>query len=86
MKRSLFATVLVMSAFLACVSAQAPGRGQGGARPNIFAPAATANGPLADVMNYVVKACNDGDADARRAREMSRLVVVDDLQQRLRTR
>jgi ketosteroid isomerase-like protein len=61
MKRFIFVMVLVMSALLASVSAQGPARGQGGARPNIFAPAATANGPIADVMNGVVKAFNNRD-------------------------
>jgi ketosteroid isomerase-like protein len=61
MKRFIFVMVLVMSALLASVSAQGPARGQGGARPNIFAPAATANGPIADVMNGVVKAFNSRD-------------------------
>jgi ketosteroid isomerase-like protein len=64
MKRSIFVTVLVMSAFLASVSAQAPARGQAGARPNIFAPAATANGPIADLINSVVKAFNNRDTAA----------------------
>jgi ketosteroid isomerase-like protein len=62
MKRSIFVVVLVMAASLATVSAQAPARGQGGARPNIFAPAATANGPIADVMNSIVTAFNNRDA------------------------
>ena len=62
MKRSIFVVVLVMVALLATVSAQAPARGQGGARPNIFAPAATANGPIADVMNSIVTAFNNRDS------------------------
>jgi ketosteroid isomerase-like protein len=62
MKRSIFVVVLVMVASLATVSAQAPARGQGGARPNIFAPAATANGPIADVMNSIVTAFNNRDS------------------------
>ena len=61
MKRSIFFVVLVMVAMLATVSAQAPARGQGGARPNIFAPAASATGPLAEVMNSVVTAFNKRD-------------------------
>src|SRR5436190_2040847 len=61
MKRLTFVTLLAMSALLANLSAQGPARGQGGARPNIFAPAATASGPLADVMNSIVKAFNNRD-------------------------
>jgi hypothetical protein len=61
MKRSIFFVVLLVMAMLATVSAQAPARGQGGARPNIFAPAASANGPLSDVMQSVVTAFNNRD-------------------------
>ncbi len=61
MKRSIFLVVLVMVAMLATVSAQAPARGQGGARPNIFAPAASDSGPLSDVMKSVVTAFNNRD-------------------------
>jgi hypothetical protein len=61
MKRSIFLVVLAMAAVLTTVSAQAPARGQAGARPNIFAPAASATGPLADVMNSVVAAFNKRD-------------------------
>jgi ketosteroid isomerase-like protein len=61
MKRSIFLVVLAMAAVLATVSAQAPGRGQAGARPNIFAPAASASGPLSDVMKSVVTAFNNRD-------------------------
>jgi SnoaL-like domain len=61
MKRSIFLVVLLVMVTLATVSAQAPARGQGGARPNIFAPTATASGPLADVMKSVVTAFNNRD-------------------------
>jgi ketosteroid isomerase-like protein len=61
MKRSIFLGVLVVVALIATVSAQAPARVQGGARPNIFAPAATASGPLSDVMKSVVTAFNNRD-------------------------
>jgi hypothetical protein len=61
MKRSIFLVVVLVVVTLATVSAQAPARGQGGARPNIFAPAATASGPLSDVMKSVVTAFNNRD-------------------------
>jgi len=61
MKRYMFSVLLTMTALLATVSAQAPARGQGGARPNIFAPAAAATGPIADVMNTMVTAFNNRD-------------------------
>jgi len=61
MKRSIFLVVLAMATMLATVSAQAPARGQAGGRPNIFAPAASAAGPLAEVMNSVVTAFNKRD-------------------------
>src|SRR6186713_1437491 len=61
MKRYMFSVLLTMTALLATVSAQAPARGQGGARPNIFAPAAAATGPIADVMNSMVTAFNNRD-------------------------
>ena len=58
MKRSiLFASVLLMTVMTA--GAQAP-RGQGG-RPNIFAPAATATGPIADLVNSIVTNFNNRD-------------------------
>jgi hypothetical protein len=58
MKRSIFLVVLLVVVTLATVSAQAPAQGQ---RPNIFAPAATASGPLSDVMKSVVTAFNNRD-------------------------
>ena len=61
MKRSILFVVLVTVALLSTVSAQAPARAAGGARPNIFAPAATANGPIADVMKSIVTAFNSRD-------------------------
>ena len=61
MKRYILSVVLTMSALWVTVSAQAPARGQGGGRPNIFAPAATASGPIAEVMNNMVTAFNNRD-------------------------
>jgi len=58
MKRSiLFAALLMMAVMTA--NAQAP-RGQGG-RPNIFAPAAAASGPIADLVNSIVTSFNNRD-------------------------
>src|SRR5438874_10623189 len=61
MNRSILVMMLVMAMLPAMVSAQAPARGQAGARPNIFAPAATATGPISDVMNAIVTAFNKRD-------------------------
>src|SRR5215510_2748156 len=58
MKRTFLIGFLLTTVLLATVSAQAPARG---GRPNIFAPTATASGPLADMMNSVVKAFNSRD-------------------------
>src|SRR3989304_3916807 len=62
MKR-LFLVILLSTVILAgAAAAQAPAGGQGrGGRPNIFAPAATATGPIADVMNAIVTAFNARD-------------------------
>ena len=45
---------------IAAVAAQAPAGGpaRGGARPNIFAPAANATGPVADFVNSIVTEFN----------------------------
>jgi ketosteroid isomerase-like protein len=58
MKRSiLFAAFMITVVITA--GAQAP-RGQGG-RPNIFAPTATASGPVADLVNTIVTSFNNRD-------------------------
>jgi len=62
MKRSIFVIVLAVAALTTTVAAQAPARGQGGARPNIFAPTAAASGPIAEVMDSVVAAFNKRDS------------------------
>ena len=54
MKRSIVVIVFVMVALSGTVFAQG--------RPNIFAPAATAAGPIADVMKSIVTAFNNRDA------------------------
>jgi ketosteroid isomerase-like protein len=59
MKRTVLIVTLLLTVLLATVSAQAPAAR--GGRPNIFAPTAAANGPLAEVMNSVVKAFNSRD-------------------------
>ena len=56
MKISILAIVLVMMT-LAC---SAPAQAQGG-RPNIFAPPATASGPVADLVKGIVTAFNNRD-------------------------
>src|SRR6266545_1563922 len=56
MKRSIVVIALLLTLTVAA-SAQA----QGG-RPNIFAPPATATGPIADVMKNIVTAFNNRDA------------------------
>ncbi len=62
MKRLIFVVVLSTVLLAGTAAAQAPAGGQGrGGRPNIFAPAATATGPIADVMNAVVTAFNNRD-------------------------
>jgi len=58
MKRTVLIVTLLLTVLLATVSAQAPARG---GRPNIFAPTAAANGPLAKEMHSVVKAFNSRD-------------------------
>jgi ketosteroid isomerase-like protein len=61
MKKSICVLALMFSTV---AWAQAPAGGQargGGGRPNIFAPTATATGPIADVTNAVVTAFNNRD-------------------------
>jgi ketosteroid isomerase-like protein len=61
MKRSIFAG-LVFVTLIGTAFAQAPAGGQGrGGRPNIFAPAATASGPVADAVNAMLTAFNNHD-------------------------
>jgi len=48
---------LILVVFLAVTSSQAIGQG----RPNIFAPPATASGPVADLVNSIVTAFNNRD-------------------------
>ena len=58
MKQWILALV-VISAVAASAVAQAPAGGQArGGRPNIFAPPATASGPLADLTNNIVSEFN----------------------------
>ncbi len=62
MKRSILAVALLTVILAGPIAAQAPAGGQArGGRPNIFAPAATATGPIADVMSAVVTAFNNRD-------------------------
>jgi len=63
MKKSIFVLALMFTTITAGL-AQAPAGGQargGGGRPNIFAPTATASGPIADVTNAIVTAFNNRD-------------------------
>src|SRR5437763_1972157 len=56
MKKLILAIVLLM----ALLVSSAPAQAQGG-RPNIFAPAATASGPVADLVKAIVTAFNSKD-------------------------
>jgi ketosteroid isomerase-like protein len=56
MKRSILILILLTSVLPGAASAQAPA-----GRPNIFAPAATAAGPIADLMKTLVTAFNNRD-------------------------
>ena len=61
MKRSIFCVLLLIVCLSGTLSAQAP-RGQApGGRPNIFAPAASASGPVADLVNNIVTSFNNRD-------------------------
>jgi ketosteroid isomerase-like protein len=63
MKRSIVVFAFVIAATLTAAWAQAPAGGQGrGGRPNIFAPEAQANGPVADFVHSIVTAFNNRDA------------------------
>jgi hypothetical protein len=57
MKRSILVFVVVIAAMIGTAAAQARG-----GRPNIFAPEAKASGPIADVVQTLVTAFNNGDA------------------------
>lgn len=60
MKRSILLVLLVVC-LSGILAAQAP-RGQAtGGRPNIFAPAAAASGPVADLVNTIVTSFNNRD-------------------------
>ena len=63
MKRFVLAGFMIAALFVATSSrAQAPAGGQArGGRPNIFAPAAAAIGPVADFVNAIVTAFNKRD-------------------------
>ena len=62
MKRSILAAAFVTLALISTAVAQAPAGGQArGGRPNIFAPPATATGPIVDVVNAIVTAYNNRD-------------------------
>ena len=58
MKRFIVPILLIMVAFILTASAE-PAVQAG--RPNIFAPPATAAGPIADLVNQIVKAFNNRD-------------------------
>src|SRR6266481_9844610 len=60
MKRSIPAVVLGIVALAGAASARPLAMVQGG-RPNIFAPPATASGPLVEVVNAIVTAFNNRD-------------------------
>ena len=59
MKRSLLILAVMVAGLTFAGSAFA--QGGGGQRPAIFAPPATPSGPLVDVVNAVVAACNSQD-------------------------
>jgi len=60
-KRSILLVISAIVCLSATLSAQAP-RGQAPAgRPNIFAPAASAFGPVADLVNTIVTSFNNRD-------------------------
>jgi hypothetical protein len=59
MKKAIFGVVLSTVLVVGAASAQAP---RGGGRPNIFAPQATATGPVATVVESMVAAFNKKDA------------------------
>ena len=60
MKRSILFAISIMTVVM-MAGAQAP-RGQGGGRPNIFAPPAAATGPIAELVNSIVTSFNNRDA------------------------
>src|SRR5215831_12718860 len=60
MKKLLLTSLLLVLTLAATGNAQAQ-RGQRGGGANIFAPPATASGPIADMMKAVVTAFNKGD-------------------------
>jgi ketosteroid isomerase-like protein len=55
MKRSVLVLALAMATSITTAFAQ------GGGRPNIFAPPATANAPISDLVNAIVTAFNNRD-------------------------
>ena len=59
MKKTVLLVVLSTGLLVSAASAQAP---RGGGRPNIFAPQATATGPIATVVESMVTAFNKKDA------------------------
>src|SRR5262245_43574459 len=62
MKRSILVIAFALMLLNGAAGAQAPQGGQArGGRPNIFAPTATATGPVADLMNKIVTAFNSRD-------------------------
>ena len=62
MKRSIPVLVFVAFVLIGSAFAQAPAGGQArGGRPAIFAPPATAAGPMVDVVNAIVTAYNNHD-------------------------
>src|SRR5436853_5848361 len=58
MKRQIFSTLVIIAVL---VTAQGAGGQARGGRPNMFAPEASASGPLADFVRSIVTAFNNRD-------------------------